>query len=209
MSIYEIVDGATAELMASFWEHVRVVTAQGAITEADALRHMKRSATDRIKAAKPNELVDYVPDGRAATWRVRLTIWRGSSDANRELFADTDSPKPYEAPGSELVQGLPAVANWTWALIQQAHPGATLQDIDAATVHRRLPTLRVALSNQRGEVVWRHRYIVAADETPTAPRDPDALKSLRDVASRTRGAAPFMAIVRISQESGTGRRKSA
>lgn len=204
--IYAIVDGAAVDVMAAFWSAVAIVRDQASVMEADALQHMKRTIIAHVKAAKPSGLVDFKPDGRAATWRVRLTIWRGATASNLELVADTDAPAPYERPGAELIQGLPAVAQWAWELIGQAHPGATIKDLSLATMTARLRTLRVALSNQGGEVVWRHRYIVEprAVETP----EPSERRSLRDVANAgTRQPEVFLAIVRISQEAGTGRRE--
>ena len=199
--VYAITDAAAVDVMAAFWNAVAIVRDQAGVLEADALQHMRRTITEHVKRAKPSQLVDYRADGRAALWRVRLTIWRGATEAQRELFADTDAPKRYEDPGSELIQGLPAVAQWAWDLITQAHAGSTIADLSLATMRARLGTLRVALSNQGGEVVWRHRYIVA----PAAAETSDAPRQLRDIRAARR-PEPFLAIVRISQEAPAERR---
>lgn len=196
MTIYETVDGATAEVMRAFWSAVTIVAEQAQVTEADAMMHMRRSVTDRVKAAKPTELVDYTPDGRSALWRVRLTIWTGNTADDQSLFADTDAPHPYERPGSTLIQGLPGVAEWAWDLIQQAHPGAAFQDISGPIIKHKLRTLRVALSNQGGEVVWRLRYVAEPAAGEPGQMQPGSLRGVRT----STAPRPFLAIVRVSQE---------
>lgn len=196
MTFYEILDGATDEVMRSFWSTVRIVSEQAQVTEADALAQMRRSVGDRVRAAKPTEAVDYTPDGRAALWRVRLTVWSGATEESRTLVADSDSPRPYEDHGSTLIQGLPGVAEWAWELISQAHAGRELLDLSLPAIKHKLRTLRVALSNQGGECLWRLRYMVAPDSAPVE-RVPG---SLRGLDHRERVDAPYMAVVRVCQE---------
>lgn len=202
MSIYEHVDGATEEVMRAFWTATAVLTEQAQVTEADALMHLKRSVTDRIKAAKPAHAIDYQPDGRSALWRVRMTIWSGVQLDT--LYADTDDGRPLEHAGATLIQGLPAVATWAWELIQQAHAPRAIADLDQASVLHKLRSLRVALSNQDGACVWRLRYVVLPDEGAAGGAVPG---SLRGVGQRSRGPEYHLAHVRVSREAGTvGRR---
>lgn len=209
MPIYEHVDAATSEVMSSFWSAVTIVTEQAQITEVDALMHMKRSIIDRVRSAKPTELVDYTPDGRAALWRVRLMVWKGHSESDHELFADTDAPAHLDSPGSTLIQGLPGVAEWVWSMLQVAHPDAVFQDLNLVTLKHKLRTLRVALSNQQGPCAWRHRYLIGPGAPlPTAP-DPQPDRAggqplLRSAVSQS--PRPFMAIVRVAQEAPAPRR---
>lgn len=204
--IYETTDAATLEVMKAFWSAVSIVKEQASVTEADALMHMKRSVIDRVKAAKPTELCDYTPDGRSATWRVRLQIWRGMTHESLELVADTDPGPSLTSPGSTLIQGLPGVAAWAWSMIEQCHPGETISDLSLASITGKLRTLRVALSNQGGEVVWRLRYVINPPDVAPLPVH-DGSRSLKGIGNQRSRAAMYLAHVRVSQEAGTGRRE--
>lgn len=186
---------ATDEVMNAFWHSVGILASEEALPEADAFAHLRQTVHARIKGAKITHGVDYVPDGRSARWRVRLTIWRGPSDRG-DLHADSDFPADLERPGTTLIHGLPAVAEWVWGLIEQAHPGRAIEELSLVAIKHKLRTLRVALSNQHGSCAWRLRYSVAPDATPVV-RVPG---SLRGLDKQDQEAESFLAFVQVSRE---------
>ena len=96
-------------------------------------------------------------DGRAASWAVRLRIL----DASHDTVADTDPDRPHEAPGEDVVQGLPAIATWAAELVRQFHPAVREPQHLFAS---RVPSLRVALTrNGAGRATWAVRYEVEGD----------------------------------------------
>lgn len=163
MAIYEYVDPTVVELKRLLWSTVTLVAEQAAVTEADALYQVRRKWMDELKAIKVSEAIDYRDDGRAATWRVRLMVWRKGPQGQADLHADSDAGARFDQynvdPGATLIHGLPAVADWVLDLCGQAHPGATLEGLDKAILTSKTKSLRVALSNSRGHSVWRINYI--------------------------------------------------
>lgn len=200
MSIYEIVDSTTAELEKLFWSLVPVVAEQAQVTQADAVYHLRRLWADTLKGFRTYESVDFRDDGRAAAWRVRLTIWSGPDYAN--LHADTDDGRPLDNDGTTILYGLSAVADWVRDLCAQAHPGCTLDGLSEATLSTKIKSLRVALSNQGGASIWRLRYTVTAAAAPEAPAiksgpGVNLLKAIRQSTPRTEY---FLAHVRVTRE---------
>lgn len=200
MSIYEVVDPTTAELERLFWSLVPVVAEQAQVTQADAVFHLRRAWSDRLKGFRTYESVDFRDDGRAAAWRVRLTIWTGPD--NGSLVADTDDGRPSEADGTTILYGLSAVADWVRELTAQAHPGCVLDGLSEATLATKIKSLRVALSNQGGASIWRLRYaatpavVEAAPAVQTGP-GVNLLKAARQLTPRVE---TFLAHVRVSRE---------
>jgi hypothetical protein len=202
MAVYEYVEPTTAELDRLLWGLVPVVAEQAGITHADALTHLRRVWVDHLKSAKASDGADYAYDGRVASWRVRLIIWRTDQhDQPAERLADTDPRAEFSpssiAPGETVLFGLPAVAAWSLDMITQAHPApATLEGVDAVTLAAKLKSLRVTLSKSGGKTVWRLRYSVA---TPRTER-PDGPPTLRHLAGSAPALQHFCAYVYVQRE---------
>lgn len=199
MSIYEYVDPTTAELDKLFWSLVPLIAEQAGVSEADALYHLRRTWADRIKTYKGYEAIDFRDDGRAAVWRVRLTIWGG--EGYQSQFADTDDGRPLDHDGATLLHGLPAVAEWVRELCAQAHPACSLDGLSEATLAGKIKSLRVSLSNQGGSCIWRIRYTVTPPEAPAnaaaAAPGVNLLKLARPKAAQLQH---FLAHVRVTRE---------
>lgn len=203
MSIYEYADPAVDEVMRTFWSLVPVVAEQGKVTEADAVAAMRRELVDRAKALKLTHGVDYADDGRAALWRVRLTVWNGLAYDN--CIADTDPERPPTDEGATLIAGLPAVAAWARELIEQLHPGRELDGIAEHVLANKIKSLRVALSTQNGSCVWRLRYTVQPEKREAGAPLQRTPGSLRGVSRLANTPEHLMAIVRVSREEGSRR----
>lgn len=182
MSIYQFTDPTADEVESLFWSLVPVVAEQARVTEADAFHHMQRVWLDRIKGIKPHHAIDHAPDGRSAIWRVRLMIWRTGPEGQEELHADSDPEATFNtsavAPGSTLLNGLPTVVSWVRELATQAHPHGILEGLEEQVLLHKVRSLRVSLSNQGGECVWRLRYTVrpeVVEAPPATPAQPGAL----------------------------------
>lgn len=202
MTIYQYTDPAAEEMLALFWSLVPVIAEQAGVTEADAVFHIRRAWADKLKALKFTEGIDYKDDGRSAAWRVRLMIWRLGERGQEELYADSDAGAQFDqynaAPGSTVIYGLPAVAEWVRELCTQAHaPGSLLDGLDQGTLGTKIKSLRVALSNAGGRSTWRLRYTVAPPRTDAAPVSANAL---RDVARHAPTSQRFMATVDVQRE---------
>lgn len=174
MSVYQYIDPTADEAEGLFWSLVPVVAEQAGITHADAFYHIQRTWVDRLKGMKPHHAIDHAPDGRSAIWRVRLMIWRTGPEGQEELHADSDPELAFSpdnvAAGSTLINGLPTVATWVRELAIQAHPHGILEGLEAQVLAHKIKSLRVALSNQGGDCVWRLRYTVTPEAAPEAPR---------------------------------------
>lgn len=197
---------AADEVLSAFWHSVSVLAEEESLPEPDAFAHLRQAVQARIKAVKLTHGVDYVPDGRAARWRVRVSIYRGEAEQGN-LHADSEGDAPLSRPGSVLIHGLPAVAAWVWEMIEQAHAGATVEELSLATVKHKLRTLRVALSKQGGECAWRLRYSVAEPaRAGTFLKLPAALAAQRaaagtlDAVMTRREPIAYLAQVRVSRE---------
>jgi|SRR5579859_2233553 len=200
MSIYEIVDPTTVELEKLFWSLVPVVAEQAEVTQADAIFHLRRAWGDKLKSFRTYEAVDFRDDGRAAAWRVRLTIWAGQDHAS--LYADTDDARPLDQDGSTILYGLSAVASWVRELCISAHPNATLDGLSEATLATKIKSLRVALSNQGGACIWRLRYTAtpAAPEAPQPGQAGPGVNLLKTARASTPRVEHMLAHVRVTRE---------
>lgn len=202
MAVYEYVEPTLTELDKLLWGLVPVVAEQAGITPSDALTHMRRVWVEHLKAAKASDGTDYTHDGRVASWRVRMVVWRTDQhEQPAERVADTDPRAEFSvhniAPGSTVLFGLPAVAEWVLELIPQLHPAhAELQGLDAPVLAAKLKSLRVTLSKAGGRTVWRLRYSVA---TPR-PERPDGPPTLRHLAGSGPALQHFCAYVYVQRE---------
>lgn len=210
MTIYEVTDPTATEMERLFWSLVPVVAEQAKVTEADAIYHMRRAWGDRVKAIRTHQAVDFRDDGRSAAWRVRLIVLRVGPEGQEEIWADSDAGARFDdrqiAPGSTVVYGLPAVADWVRELVMQCHAGETLDGIGADALTNKIKSLRVALSNAGGETVWRIRYtvtppVVAAPVVPDglAPR-PEGVSLLRSARQSAAKLQHFRANVYVQRE---------
>lgn len=205
MSIFEYVDPAIDEVMRTFWSLAPVVAEQAAVTEADAITAMRRELSERARGLKLTHGVDYADDGRAALWRVRLTVWNGLAHDN--LLADSDPERPLNSDGASLIAGLPAVASWARDLVAELHPGRELDGMAEHVLANKIKSLRVALSTQHGSCVWRLRYTVQPERGGDGAPVTRSPGSLRGVSRLSSGAEHLMAHVRISrEESASGKR---
>lgn len=175
MPFIESLNLAADEVLHALWHSTAVLAEQEAIPEVDAFSHLRQAVLNRVKAAKITHGIDYVPDGRAALWRVRLKIYRGLPGDRAELLGDTDDGKRLTETGATLLHGLPAVAAWTWDLIQTYHAGRTIEGLSPEALRHRLRTLRVALSKQGCDCVWRLPYTLAP--VVAAPFDVASLRA--------------------------------
>lgn len=195
MSLHDNIDGTLPELERAFWASTRIVAEQSAITVEDASRHMLRRWTAHLKDFRIHHAIDYADDGRAASWRVRLMLWRQGPQGQSDLAGDSDPGARFDQyavePGATVLFGLPAVATWALDLCTAAHPGATLDGLDAAIMARKLKSLRVALSNAGGESTWRLRYGVSRAAVP------DGANPLRERGASTQ---QFMAAIHVKRE---------
>lgn len=204
MSIYEYVDPTADEATALFWSLVPVVAEQAGVTAEDAVFHMRRAWADRLKAIRTHQGIDFRDDGRAAAWRVRLTIWRiRGTDDQQECVADTDPQLPFERDGATIIYGLGAVSAWVRELCAQAHPTSTLEGLSEATLANKLKSLRVALSTQHGSCIWRLRYSAAPiAATPSIPAEAGAgpVNRLKELPAHAHRLDHLMAHVRVTRE---------
>lgn len=203
MTIYQYTDSAAEEVMRTFWSLVPVIAEQAAISQADVVLHLRRACADRIKAVKLTEGVDYSDDGRAVPWRVRLMLWRIGPQGQEDLIADSDPDAQFTqydvAPGSTLIQGLPAVAVWVNELCVSAHPpGSVIEGLSVGILQHKIKSLRVSLSNSGGRSMWRIRYSV----TPPAQlaNAPASSNPLRDIARSGPALQHYRADVQVMRE---------
>lgn len=96
-------------------------------------------------------------DGRAEQWRVRVRLYR--TDRMNEPEADSDPDAAADAPGTEVVHGLPGVATHLAQLATHFH-GSLPAGLEDATLRHRLKSLRPTLSRNGGHGVWRVPYQV-------------------------------------------------
>lgn len=216
MTFLTSLNTAADEVLNAFWHSVSVLSDDEELSEPEAFSHLRQAVLARIKAVKLTHGVDYVPDGRAARWRVRLTLWRGADPDTGDLHGDSDEGAPLSKPGATLIHGLPAVAAWVWELIGLAHPGCVIEELSLAAVRHKLRTLRVALSNQGGACAWRLRYSVSEPTSTRALNSPAmAAKYAAQRAARgeaepaapiTREAVAYLALIQVSREEPAPRR---
>lgn len=213
MSVYEYVDPTVQQMDSLFWSLLPVVAEQAGITPDDALYHMRRAWGDRLKAYKSHLAVDFRDDGRAAAWRVRMMIWKTDElDQPGERVADSDPAAAFNeqhiAPGSTIIMGLPAVADWARDLALSCHaardPGATIDGLEPAELTRKLKSLRVALSNSGGRSAWRLRYAVT---TPRLERPEQATPSLQYLSGARPSLQHFCAYVYVQREEAARRNR--
>ena len=110
----------------------------------------------RWREASPQLFTEH--DGRVASWRVRVRLYR--ADRADEPEADSDPDLPPDKPGATILPGLPAVAEHLATLAQGFHAGAAA-GLDNATLRHRLKGLRPTISRRGGDAVWRVPYRVA------------------------------------------------
>lgn len=103
-----------------------------------------------------------VLDKRAQAWRVRIRLYRAGQSVPE---ADTDPELPEGAAGSTVLSGLPAVAEELASLAALFH-GQPCAGLEAATLERRIASLRVSLQRGSGAAVWSVPYQVALLPSP-------------------------------------------
>lgn len=163
-SLFAAVDTATEELIDAFWTLVHGVASDTKTPPADVLHYFKRTAIAQLRELKASHGIDRVDDGRAAFWRIRTRI----CDIHDDCIADSDPERRFTpgeiAPGASVIAGLPSVAREVLAMIELCHaeldPGCAIEGVSEPILLSKLRSLRVALSNQGHNCVWRLRYIV-------------------------------------------------
>lgn len=214
MSIYEYVDPTARQMEELFMSLAPVVAEQACVPFEDAVYHMRRAWSDRLKAIKATHIVDFREDGRAAAWRVRLMIWKTDDlEQPSNLEADSDPGAAFNgasvAAGSTVIYGLPAVCDWARELITSCHaardPGGSIEGVSAPVLANKLRSLRVALSNSGGRSAWRLRYAVT---TPRLERPEQATPSLQYLNGSRPSLQHFCAYVYVQREEAARRNRA-
>jgi len=94
-------------------------------------------------------------DNRAAYWRCRFRFYKHGRD---EPEQDTDSELPPDAPGTEIIRGLPAVATALLDYARVVHGNVALNGLSTGTLRESLRSLRPTLSRRKGNATWRLLY---------------------------------------------------
>lgn len=216
MSIYAHVDPTTRQMEELFWSLVPVVAEQTGVADTDAFAHMRRAWIEGLRELRISNAIDYRADGRAAAWRVRLIIWRtDQNEQAQDRIADSDPRGVFETyeidPGSTIIYGLPAVADWALDLITACHAArdaaGTIEGLSASALASRIKSLRVALSKSGGKSVWRLRYSVSTPAAEPPERLPGAPPSLSYRAGAPSPLQHFCAYVYVQREESTRHRQ--
>lgn len=93
-------------------------------------------------------------DGRAATYRVRLTLFKDGT-----LMADSDPELPMNTAGTEVIKGLAAVGAWARAVAEGYHSQETT-GLDDIAILKSIKSLRPSLSRNSGTHNWRMPYYI-------------------------------------------------
>ena len=108
---------------------------------AEALNVSFNTALSHLMASSKKKPVD----NRTARWAVRLRIMTAGYD----VLADTDPDLAHSEPGETLLNGLPAIVEWAVEIITAFHPELSAPVL-LSEMSRRLPSIRVKLSRNRG-----------------------------------------------------------
>lgn len=179
---------SVVDVMEHVWAEVKSLKDLMNSTDAACYGAIRAALVSELKKARPN-----VRDARTSAWRVRIMLHR-SDDAYAEIHADTDPNKPMDEPGTTIIHGLPAVAEFVAEMAELAHPGRIVRGLDSATLAHSLLGFRPSLSRQGGDAIWRPRYTVQNAEAS----EPSATPSLRNLPSNM-AAQPWVALVRVQK----------
>ena len=96
-------------------------------------------------------------DGRNVRWRARVRLYSATDDF-KEPVADSDPELPSDNPGTEILPGLAAVADYLAQLAALYHNTPLCVGLDTATLDHRLKSLRPTISRRGGNAAWRVPY---------------------------------------------------
>jgi hypothetical protein len=97
-------------------------------------------------------------DARAARWRCRFRLYETAKGKDADPEADSDPELPPDAPGVEIIAGLPAVGTALVELARAYHDGAQLSGLSPEHLAKGLRGLRPTLSRNKGVATWRMNY---------------------------------------------------
>ena len=151
-----------AQIIELHIERVRQHIRQAVIAAAHAAQASEPVVRAQFAGAlrqwlKPSRLS---PDGRSASWRVRVRLFPAGSTYSRlvDPVADTDPELPRDAlTGSATITGLPAVAEYVADLASHYH-GAPCVGLDGPAMRHKLKGLRPTISRRGGNATWRLHY---------------------------------------------------
>jgi hypothetical protein len=132
----------------------------------DDIDHVIRVA---LAPTRTQQRADPAKDGRAATWLCRFRIY-SDLDNFAEPIADSDDDLEPGAPGTTLVKGLRAVADYGVQLAVAFHNVGMLSGLDDDTLDMKVNGLRPTLSRRGGNAVWRLQYNTPNSMKPGDPR---------------------------------------
>lgn len=134
--------------------HVRAAASKLALQSGEPESKILAQLLDALDKHKPVG-AQAEKDKRAVYWRIRIQLFNPAGD----LVADTDPERAQEAPGTEVVRSLPAVAERLNETLQSFHTGQQLGGVTMPELTHRIKSLRPTLSRRGGNASWRVPYM--------------------------------------------------
>lgn len=172
--------------------HARDIAAATGENEQAAHAALVALIKKSLHASRPD-----VADARSALWRVRIQLVPTIEGGTVE--ADTDPELPdWDAPGSVIVRGLPALATELRSMCETFHAGRDIQGLGDETLRHSIKAFRPTLSRYGGNAWWRPKYVLlAAASVEVSQPTFGSLKGVRSPIGGPRGKEFWSARVHV------------